>query len=81
MGSRSAWAYPSGIWQRKTLRGRLFPTDVITDERILTDSCGGESCVYVVFGQAGVESPHGVAVRMGVAEEDFEGAGRHKDEG
>ena len=38
-------------------------------------------------GQAGVESPRGVTVRvpqgddMGVAEKDFEGAGGHKDEG
>ena len=30
--------------------------------------------------QAGVESAHGVTVRVGVAEENFEGAGRHKDE-
>ncbi len=36
--------------------------------------CVGFSCFnYTVFGQAGVESAHGVTVRMGVAEEDFEG--------
>ena len=33
------------------------------------------------LGQAGVKSAHGVTVRVGVAEEYFEGAqGRHKDE-
>ena len=30
--------------------------------------------VHAVLGQAGVESAHGVTVRVGVAEEDFEGA-------
>ena len=45
-----------------------------------------EPCVHAVFGQAGVERADGVAacarkgIRVGVAEEDFEGAGRHKDE-
>ncbi len=33
-----------------------------------------------VLGQAGVESAHRVTVRVGVAEEYFEGAGRRKDE-
>jgi len=33
-----------------------------------------EPCIHAVFGQAGIESAHGVTVRMGVAEEDFEGA-------
>ena len=33
-----------------------------------------EPSVHAVFGQAGVESPHGVTVRVGVAEEDFERA-------
>ena len=35
-----------------------------------------EPCVHAVFGQAGPcgESADGVAVRVGVAEEDFEGA-------
>jgi len=33
-----------------------------------------EPCVYAVFGQAVIESTHGVAVRVGVAEEDTEGA-------
>jgi len=33
-----------------------------------------EPRVHAVFGQAGVESPHGVTVRVGVAEEYFEGA-------
>ena len=45
-----------------------------------------EPCVHAVCGQAGVKSAHGVAacarkgIRVGVAEEDTEGAGRHKDE-
>ena len=30
--------------------------------------------IHAVFGQAGVESAHGVTVRVGAAEEDFEGA-------
>ena len=33
-----------------------------------------EPRVHAVFGEAGVESAHGVTVRVGVAEEDFEGA-------
>ncbi len=33
-----------------------------------------EPRVYAVLGQAGVESAHGVTVRVGVAEEDFERA-------
>ena len=33
-----------------------------------------EPCVHAVLGQAGVKSAHGVTVRVGVAEEDFEGA-------
>jgi len=45
-----------------------------------------EPRVRAVFGQAGVKSAHiiplwdGVTVRVGVAEEDFEGARGHKDE-
>ena len=39
-----------------------------------------EPSVHAVLGQAGVECADGVTVRVGVAEEDFEGAGRHKDE-
>jgi hypothetical protein len=60
-------------WQRKTLRGRS--TDVITDKRTL--SAGDD---LRVFGETGVECADGVAVRVGVAEEDFEGTARHKDE-
>jgi hypothetical protein len=33
-----------------------------------------EPCVHAVLGQAGVECADGVTVRVGVAEEDFEGA-------
>ena len=32
-----------------------------------------EPRVHAVFGQASVKSAHGVTVRVGVAEEDFEG--------
>jgi hypothetical protein len=39
-----------------------------------------EPRVHAVFGEAGVESAHGVTVRVGVAEEDFERALIHKDE-
>jgi hypothetical protein len=38
------------------------------------------SRVHAVLGQAGVESADGITVRVGMAEEYFEGAGRHKDE-
>ena len=31
------------------------------------------------LGQAGVKSAHGVTVRVGMAEEYFEGAGGHKE--
>ena len=33
-----------------------------------------EPCVHAVIGQAGIESAHGITVRVGVAEEDFERA-------
>jgi len=33
-----------------------------------------EPCVRTFRGEAGVECAHGVTVRVGVAEEDFEGA-------
>ena len=31
-----------------------------------------QPCVYAIVGEAGVESLHGVAVRVGMAEKDFE---------
>jgi hypothetical protein len=40
-----------------------------------------EPGVHAVLGQAGIERLHGVAVTVGMAEEDFEGAFIHKDEG
>ena len=55
-------------WQLYSLANLQFP--------ILTWEEFGfvEPRVHAVFGQAGVESAHGVTVRVGVAEEDFEGA-------
>ena len=50
----------------------------LTDSQfpILTweEFCFVKPCVHAIFGEAGVECADGVTVRVGVAEEDFEGA-------
>ena len=37
-------------------------------------------CVHAIIGQARVQCADSITVRMGMAEEYFEGAGRHNDE-
>ena len=69
---------------RNLLQALLSGVRILVEFRLLSWEDGSTSlttrfffvqpCVHAVFGEAGVESLYGIAVRVGVAEEDFQGS-------